>query len=208
MPAGNRSNPLALAVLVCLSERPMHAYEVAATLRRRRKHESVRLNYGSLYAVVATLRKRALIEPSGRTRDRQLPQRTVYTLTDAGRAELVDWLTGLISTPTRDYTSFEAALSFLPTLPPESVAALLHDRAAQLERDIADALAAREFVERQQVPRLFWVEDEYRTVLREAELAYVRRLITDISTGTLGGDDWWVSIHTDDNARAPDDPAS
>ena len=56
--ARNRNNPLALAVLICLYERPMHPYEVATTLRQRQKHESVRLNYGSLYAVVASLEKR------------------------------------------------------------------------------------------------------------------------------------------------------
>ena len=62
MPAKNRANPLALAVLVCLAERPMHPYEVATTLRQRQKHESVRLNYGSLYGVVESLEKRGLIE--------------------------------------------------------------------------------------------------------------------------------------------------
>ena len=43
MPPNNRSNPLALAVLSCLYERPMHPYEVAQTLRHRAKHESIRL---------------------------------------------------------------------------------------------------------------------------------------------------------------------
>ena len=37
MPRWSRSNPLALAVLVCLYEKPMHPYEVAQTLRARAK---------------------------------------------------------------------------------------------------------------------------------------------------------------------------
>ncbi|MGH9215284.1 MAG: PadR family transcriptional regulator, partial [Acidimicrobiales bacterium] len=61
MPARKRSNPLALAVLTCLYERPMHPYEMAQTLRSRAKHESVRLNYGSLYGVVESLERRELI---------------------------------------------------------------------------------------------------------------------------------------------------
>ena len=52
-----RANPLALAVLACLYERPMHPYEVAQTLRSRAKHESIRLNFGSLYGVVEQLEK-------------------------------------------------------------------------------------------------------------------------------------------------------
>ena len=110
----NRSNPLALAVLICLAERPMHPYEVATTLRHRHKDESVRLNYGSLYAVVESLERRGLIAPLGTAREGRLPERTVYEISDAGRVEVHDWLTDLISTPVNDFTAFEAALSFLP----------------------------------------------------------------------------------------------
>lgn len=195
MPARSRSNPLALAVLVCLAERPMHPYEAATTLRQRQKHESVRLNYGSLYAVVASLEKRKFIVPQETERKGRLPERTVYRLTEAGRIELHDWLTELLSTPVKDYTSFEAALSFLPTLPPEDVASLLRERAEHLEREIVQAHAARELAEKQHVPRLAWVEEEYRTILREAELGYVRELASQIADGTLGGDDWWKAIH-------------
>ena len=67
MPRAARSNPLALAVLVSLAERPMHPYEVAQTLRQRAKQESVRLNYGSLYAVVEGLERRGLIRATGRS---------------------------------------------------------------------------------------------------------------------------------------------
>ena len=47
------NNPLALAVLACLGERPMHPYEISTMLRSRGKDQSIKLNYGSLYAVVS-----------------------------------------------------------------------------------------------------------------------------------------------------------
>jgi len=195
MAARNRSNPLALAVLICIAERPMHPYEVATMLRQRQKHESVRLNYGSLYAVVASLEKRGLIAPQETRRSGRLPERTVYALTDAGRIEVHDWLTDLLSTPVKDYTSFEAALSFLPALPPEDVADLLRERAARLEFDLAESQGSRELIEKKHFPRLLWVEEEFRMVLREAELAYVRKLAREIENGTLEGMDWWRKIH-------------
>ena len=191
----NRTNPLALAVLICLYERPMHPYEVATTLRQRNKHESVRLNYGSLYAVVASLEKRGLITPQETRRAGRLPERTVYDLTDAGRIETHDWLTDLLSTPVKDYPAFEAALSFLPALPPDDVVELLDERAQRLEFELAQSAASRELIEKQGLPRLFWVEDEFRTVLREAELGYVRRLTADIRSGTLDGLEWWRAVH-------------
>ncbi len=195
MPARHRSNPLALAVLICLAERPMHPYEVSTTLRQRQKHESVRLNYGSLYAVVASLVKRGLIAAQGTRREGRMPERTVYTLTDAGRIELQDWLTDLLCTPVRDYTAFEAGLSFLPALPPDAVASLLSERALRLEGEIAQARALGEAAVEQWLPRLFGVEREYRITLREAELRFVRELIGEIESGSLDGVEWWRGIH-------------
>jgi DNA-binding PadR family transcriptional regulator len=191
----NRSNPLALAVLICLYERPMHPYEVAATLRQRHKQESVKLNYGSLYAVVASLEKRGLISPQETQREGRLPERTVYDLTEGGRIEMHDWLTDLLSTPVNDYPAFEAALSFLPALPPDDVVSLLEERSRHLQIQLAQGWATRELMEKQHLPRLFWVEDEYRTALREAELAFIRNLVGEILTGSLSGVDWWRAAH-------------
>jgi DNA-binding PadR family transcriptional regulator len=202
MPARNRSNPLALAVMVCLAEQPRHPYDVAATLRQRHKHETVRLNYGSLYGVVDSLDRRRLIEAQETRREGRLPERTVYRLTDAGRIEVHDWLTELLSTPVRDYPAFQAALSFLPALPPDDVATLLTERAAYLEAELAQATATRELAQKHGLPRLLWVEAEFGTLLREAELGYVRSLIRDIESGSLDGLDWWRDIHSGDDDGA------
>src|SRR6478735_1352117 len=70
MAARSRSNPLALAVLALLWERPMHPYEMSMTLRERRKDESVKLNFGSLYSVVDSLVKHGLIEAASTGGDR------------------------------------------------------------------------------------------------------------------------------------------
>jgi len=195
MSTRNRSNPLALAVLISLYERPMHPYEVATTLRQRNKHESVRLNYGSLYAVVASLERRGLISPQETAREGRLPERTVYDLTDAGRVETHDWLTDLIATPVKEYPAFEAALSFLPALPPNDVVGLLEERAMRLETEIAQARASQEVADKMGLPRLFSVESQFRIILLEAELDFARSLATDIVSGALGGVDWWKSVH-------------
>jgi DNA-binding PadR family transcriptional regulator len=190
----------------------MHPYEVATTLRQRQKHESVRLNYGSLYAVVESLERRGLIVPQGTERSGRLPERTIYDLTDAGRIETHDWLTDLITTPVKDYPQFEAALSFLPALPPDDIVQLLGERALLLEMEIAQMGSARELVEKQGIPRLFWVETEFRMVLRAAELAYVRKLASEIVSCSLEGIEWWRSVHEDSTmpvlALRPVDDAS
>jgi DNA-binding PadR family transcriptional regulator len=191
----SRSNPLALAVLYCLLDRPMHPYEVATTLRRRNKQQSVKLNYGALYAVVESLRKRGLIEPTQTERPGRLPERTVYQLTDAGRVEVSDWLADLVSTPTTEYPQFVAALSFLPALPPEQAVDMLKERLRHLAMEEAQATAARELVRKHGLPRLLWVDEEYRDRLRATEIDYVRSLVRDIESGSLEGADWWQQVH-------------
>ena len=97
------SNPLALAILGCLTERPMHPYEISTTLRERGKEASIKLNYGSLYAVVESLQKHHLIEAQETTREGRRPERTVYAITPAGVEEFEDWLAELLSTPVKEY---------------------------------------------------------------------------------------------------------
>jgi DNA-binding PadR family transcriptional regulator len=195
MPARNRANPLALAVLVVLAERPMHPYEMATTLRQRRKDDSVRLNFGSLYGVVESLDRRGLIEAQETKRSGRLPERTVYALTAAGRIEIHDWLTDLLATPAKEYPAFQAALSFLAALPPDDTVALLSERAQRLETELAAAAGAREQVEKLGLPRLFWIEGQFAVALRRTELDFVRTLIRDIESGALGGTAWWREMH-------------
>lgn len=194
MPRG-RTNPLALAVMVCLLERPMHPYEVATTLRQRMKHRSVKLNYGALYGVVESLCRRGLIEAKETERAGRLPERTIYELTDAGRIEVNDWLAELISTPATEYPQFVAALSFLSALPPEQVVELLKERYRSLVVQEAHASATRELMQKHGLPRLLWVEEEYRDRMRATEADYVKSLVRDIEAGTLEGSDWWRQTH-------------
>ena len=191
----NRSNPLALAVLICLAERPMHPYEAATTLRQRGKQLSVRLNYGSLYAVVDSLERRGLIEAAETQREGRLPERTVYRLTSAGMVEAHDWLSDLLSTPVKEYPAFEAALSFLAAVSPAEAVTLLEERAGRLEVQVAQAEATREMLQKRGLPHLFWVEEEYALVLKKAELDYVRWLVPAIRSRSLEGSEWWQAVH-------------
>ena len=189
------ANPLALAVLGCLSERPMHPYEISTTLRSRGKEHSIKLNYGSLYAVVESLRKHGLITTRETTRSGRRPERTVYEITDAGLAEFEDWLAELLSTPVREFTSLEAGLSLMPGLPPDEVARLLGERVEKLRLDKRSLESAAELCDEMGLPELFAVEAGYRYALLEAELAFVTDLAERIRSSALGGTKTWRRMH-------------
>ena len=187
------SNPLALAVLACVFEKPMHPYEMATTLRERAKDESIKLNYGSLYNVVEALQRHGLIEPRETVREGKRPERTIYAITDAGALELSDWMTELLSTPVKEFTQYEAGLSLLGVLAPDEAVAALRLRCRRLEGDLAQARSLRQV--HLDLPRLFWIEDEYRVHQQEAELEWTRKLVEDIEGGSLDGMEHWRSYH-------------
>src|ERR687886_476440 len=190
------SNPLALAVMALLYERPMHPYEMVSLMRERGKHESVRLRYSSLYSVVETLQREGLIVALETQREGRRPERTVYGLTEAGSEEFLDWLRELLREPVKEYTQFAAGLSFLPALPPDEAVALLEERARLLEEEAGSLRSRLASVVEQGLPRLFIVESEHELVLREAELRWVRELVREIRGGTLGGMHEWESFHS------------
>ncbi|NYJ06296.1 PadR family transcriptional regulator [Petropleomorpha daqingensis] len=189
------SNPLALAVLGCLSERPMHPYEISTTLRTRGKEQSIKLNYGSLYSVVESLQKHGLISARETTREGRRPERTVYEITAAGQDEFEDWLAELLSTPVRDYTSLEAGLSLMAAMPPDEVARLLSERAGKLQMEIGALDAMFAYGDEQKLPEIFMVENMFRRAMLTAELEFVRRLADDIRSGHFGGTAVWRRMH-------------
>jgi len=189
------ANLLALAVLACVAERPMHPYEISTTLRTRGKESSIKLNFGSLYSVVESLAKHGLIEARETVREGRRPERTVYAITAAGRAELEDWMAELLSTPTPEYTSLGAALSLVAAVSPDETVQLLTARAARLRMELGAVESGLAYSAEMGLPELFVVEEEYRKALMEAELAFVTSLAARIDKNELGGTVWWRRVH-------------
>jgi DNA-binding PadR family transcriptional regulator len=186
-----------MAVLVCLYEKSMHPYEIAQTLRQRAKHESVRLNYGSLYAVVESLEKRGLVKAGPTVREGRRPERTVYEITDDGSREMIDWLTDLIGVPVKEYPQFMAGLSFAAALDPDEALRALRARADALGYRLATLRGGLKVARAAGLPRLFELEAEYEQGQLAAELKFVRSLVADMENETLEGIELWRSFHQD-----------
>jgi DNA-binding PadR family transcriptional regulator len=187
-------NPLALAVMTTLWQKPMHPYEIAQTLRSQGKDASTKTNYGSLYTVVQNLEKHGFVEVTGVERQGNRPERTVYGLTDAGREEMAEWLSDLIAIPAKEYPIFESALSLMAALPPDEVARLLEMRLTSLEVQVASGRGALEKLY-ETLPRLFLVEVEYQLHMVEAQAQWVRGFLGEIRQGSLPGVDAWRRFH-------------
>ena len=195
------SNPLALAVMVLLYERPMHPYEMAATLRERHKEDSVKLRYGSLYTVIELLVKQGFIAVKKTMREGNRPERTIYVITKAGEAEMRDWLREILSTPVKEYPQFEAGLSLLPALPIHEAADVLETRVQFLKKDIEQVGGSLAQAKAMNLPPLFSIETEYRLAGLKTELLFVEALIGRIRKDGCGFLKEWKKWHADRAAK-------
>ena len=204
--AGKRvDNPLGLAVLAYLMERPMHPYELGKLLKQRNIQESIKYRHASLYMVVDQLRRAGHIAAQETTREGQRPERTIYHITDAGTVALRARMRDLLAVPAKEYPRFQSALALIAVLPPEEVAELLEQRRhALLQR----SEELRTYVERRQdMDQLWLVEHRYQRELVEAELRFVADLQHRIAQGGPRFGAFWRRLHGGDPEAGTGDGA-
>ena len=173
----------ALTVLALLLTGPRHTYEMHRLMVDTHKDFVTGLPR-SMYHAVERLLRDELIRVVGTDRAGARPERTVYALTDAGRAELRVRVRRLLAHPEPDATLFVAALSFVGCLPVPEARAALEARRAELARRAAEASAGLAAAARE-VPRLLLVELEYEITRMGAERDWVAGLVADIDAGRL-----------------------
>jgi DNA-binding PadR family transcriptional regulator len=176
----------------------MHPYDLAATLRKRAKESSIKLNCGSLYGVIGALEAAGFICAREKTRMGARPERTIYALTKSGKVELHEWLGELLSVPMKEYSKFEAGLSLMPVLRPAEVAELLAQRQQRLS---AEARRLRTELEMAEDRRSLVIEKEYQLAMRLAErdwVATLSRRITESAAFTKPWRAWRIDMMRQD----------
>jgi DNA-binding PadR family transcriptional regulator len=194
MPTSNIPQPSSLGLIVLwqLFEGPMHVYRMQKMFEAQGKARVVNVrSRASIYQTIERLKRHGLVEVYETRREEGYPDRVVYAITDDGRVVAREWLREMLRNTEGEYPEFLAAVSILFGLLPEEARSELELRAEKLqsalavtERSLADAPAA--------LPRLFLLEEEYRKVMLEAELSWVRGVIDDLREGRLTWSEEWL----------------
>jgi DNA-binding PadR family transcriptional regulator len=176
--------PLAVSALALLCERPMHPYEMYRLMIERRGDRVVKVRPGSLYHAVDRMAADALVEATGTDRNGARPERTIYRITDAGRAAMRDSIRGLLEEPVNEFPSFPVALAEMHNLPRAEATALLTARIDRLEEERAEiesVLAGKQG----QVAEAYLLYGHYYVEMVRAELSWLRRLVTRLEAKEL-----------------------
>jgi len=176
--------PLGVMVLALLREGDMHPYEMVRLMRTRRDDRLLTITNGTLYHTVARLQRAGLLDEVGIDRDGNRPERTTYTLTDAGLDALVGWLRRELSRIDRP-SDFRVALAEAHNLERDDVIESLRIRRAALgEAHVLhrDGLAG---ARTRKAPEQVLVEFERQEVLLEAELRWLDSLLTRLEAAAF-----------------------
>lgn len=172
----DRLTPMAVMILALLREGDMHPYEMVRLMRARRDERLLTITNGTLYHTVGRLQRAGLIDEVGSDREGNRPERTTYSLTDAGRDALITWLRRELSIIDRP-AEFRVALAEAHNLESADVIeALRLRRAALVEGHVSHRDGLVE-ARRTGVPEQVLVEFERQEVLLDAELRWIDSLI-------------------------------
>ncbi|MEV0295930.1 PadR family transcriptional regulator [Nocardia sp. NPDC050710] len=181
-----KRSPLAMAVLGILHLEPMHPYAIQRRIKEWGKDKVVNVaQRAALYKTIGRLQEAGLVTVRETARDQQYPERTVYEITEAGRAACAGWIGAMIGDARYEYPEFPAALSFLMLLGPDAARAELERRAQALRARLTemDADAAQAAI--MNLPRVVVLEDEYLRAVTDAELRWVDGVVADLTAGAL-----------------------
>ncbi|MFC1440206.1 PadR family transcriptional regulator [Streptacidiphilus sp. N1-10] len=181
-----RSSPLALTVLSLLSYQPLHPYGVQRLIKQWGKDQVVNVGQrAGLYRTIERLLGAGLIAVRETGRDQQYPERTVYEVTEEGRATARAWLIEMLRSPKQEFPEFPAALSQLLLLDPAEMLAALEGRREVLAASVAglDRAAVEEAA--RGLPRITMLESEYLRAVTAAELNWLDGVVEDLRAGRL-----------------------
>jgi DNA-binding PadR family transcriptional regulator len=184
MNATARNSPLALTVLGMLHTRPLHPYGIQRLIKQWGKDQVVNVSQRtSLYRTIDRLQEAGLVSVHETGRDQLYPERTVYAITDAGRAATREWLEEMLAVPRQEFPEFPAALSHVMMLTPQEALGLLVRRETLLtamHQGLEAGLASTAGM-----PRVISLESEYVLATATAQLTWLRSVIDDLRTGRL-----------------------
>ncbi|MFE1931242.1 PadR family transcriptional regulator [Streptomyces sp. NPDC059474] len=185
MTASVKSSPLGLAVLALLHYRPLHPYGIQQLLKQWGKEQVVNVGQrAGLYRTIERLQAGGLITVRQTERDQQYPERTVYEVTEEGRAVTREWLEQMLAVPKAEFPVFPAALSNMLLLSPDEAAPILERRAARLAAQRAE-LARQSAEAATGLPRITLIENEYLLAVLDAEERWLRGVLSDLRDGSL-----------------------
>ncbi|GAB39184.1 MULTISPECIES: PadR family transcriptional regulator [Gordonia] len=169
--------PQAILVLGLVAERPMHPYEMFQTTIEREEDRLTKIRPGTLYHTVDRLAADGLIEVVEVRQEGNRPQRTVYAITEAGRAALAASLEAILERHPVEYPELYLALSEAHSLPRQRVVELLERRIDAMRADRERVEVAAEAAHARGAVEMFYLDVGCRLATLQTQIDWLVDLV-------------------------------
>ncbi|QIM15737.1 PadR family transcriptional regulator [Leucobacter insecticola] len=173
--------PLGIMLLALLYEGDMHPYEMLRLLEYRHRDRLVSVTKGSVYHTVSRLEEQQLIAEACVDREGNRPERTSYTLREAGRDAVPAWVRQEL--PRIDCpASFNVALAEAHNLTLAETVELLTQRKDALANALRIQVSELADAHDEGTPEQYLLNFEREAKLLHADLDWIIETLAHIST--------------------------
>jgi DNA-binding PadR family transcriptional regulator len=167
-------------VLALLAEGDMHPYEMIRLMRMRRDDRLVTITNGTVYHTVARLERAGLLAEVGVDREGNRPERTTYTVTDAGARAVGEWVRRELPRVDRP-AEFRVALAEAHNLDRAEVIELLGARCTALAAAQTALADGHRFARLKGVPDQYLLEVDRDEAILAADLDWLDGLLARLA---------------------------
>jgi DNA-binding PadR family transcriptional regulator len=165
---------------------PLHGYEVRQESEKWSADKWANVAYGSIYHALNKMRQEGLVEVIDAEQVGKRPARTVYQVTDRGRAEFERLLRGYWVQVRPLIDPFQVAIAFMDRLPREELLTVLRRRAVLLRAELeVFAYGAETKLRSVEVARHIAENLRLARSRLEVELHWVEQAIEKVDRGEL-----------------------
>ena len=172
-----------LIILGLLRERPLYGYEIKQIVEEH-MGDWTNIAFGSIYFALKKLAEDGFVVQAAVEQEGNRPSRTIYQITEAGRAEFLRLLREVWGEVERHYYAIDIGLAFMEALPLEEVKDYLRGRIAQLQSIVQHVGEHQaEQMAQPQVPATAAAVFDHALAHFQAELAWTRDLLVKVGQG-------------------------
>ena len=172
-----------LVILGLLRNQNLYGYEIKQIIQEHMA-DWTSIAFGSIYFALDKMAEDGLAEKVGTEQKGGRPSRSVYQITEEGRAEFMRLLRQVWREAERSYFALDIGLFFMPALSLDEIKGYLRDRIMQLDASLQHLFAHRaEQLAQAETPRLATAIFDHTQVHLQAELDWTRDLLGKIERG-------------------------
>jgi len=172
-----------LVILGLLRGQDLYGYEIKQIIQEHMA-DWTSIAFGSIYFALDKMAEDGLVKKVGTEQKGGRPSRSVYQVTEEGRAEFMRLLRQAWREPERSYFALDVGLFFMAALPLDEIKGYLGDRAMQLDAWLQGLAAHRaEQLAQSDTPRLAAAIFDHAQAHLQAELDWTTGVLEKIERG-------------------------